>query len=287
MTYALYINGIYENVLKEILAIQGSKPDSVCYLQPYKAARILRLSKQPPTPETPVILYASTTSALSEVRYQAEIIGWENKSELSAERLFNLNAHISKYQPGETEIYLENESGEPCINLISIRRLRHLRTPLHISNLVKLSDGVPLKERTRAGGWSYIKPIPSWVGFLDQSVIEDELYFEFQESVRESMASPATDRLERLKAAPKLPTVLQVTSKGYRRNPDVVAEVLARATGVCEECSNPAPFLRAKDSSPYLEVHHIQMLADGGEDTVENAVAVCPNCHKKLHYGLV
>ncbi|MGE8574311.1 MAG: HNH endonuclease signature motif containing protein [Burkholderia contaminans] len=26
-------------------------------------------------------------------------------------------------------------------------------------------------------------------------------------------------------------------------------------------------------------------LADGGEDTTENAVAVCPNCHRRAHCG--
>ena len=287
MTYALYMNGIYKDVLEEILSVQSSEPDLVCYLQPYKSSRILRLVEQPPTPGTPIVLYASITSALSEVYYRAEVIGWENKSKLRAERLSKLNAHISKYQPKETEIYPKNQSGELCTNLIAIRRLKRLRTPLHISHLIKLSDGVPLKKRTRAGGWSYVKPLPSWAGCLDQNVIEDELYSEFRESVRKSMASSKADRLERLKTAPTLPTLIQIASKGYRRNPDVVAEVLTRAAGICEECNNPAPFRRARDNSPYLEVHHIQMLADGGEDTVENAIAVCPNCHKKLHYGIV
>lgn len=37
--------------------------------------------------------------------------------------------------------------------------------------------------------------------------------------------------------------------------------------------------------SPYLEVHHVRRLADGGSDTTENAVALCPNCHMELHYG--
>jgi len=48
----------------------------------------------------------------------------------------------------------------------------------------------------------------------------------------------------------------------------------------------PAPFLRKKDQSPYLEVHHMIQLADGGEDTTENAVALCPNCHRQLHFGV-
>ncbi|WP_342542729.1 HNH endonuclease signature motif containing protein [Paenisporosarcina sp. FSL H8-0542] len=37
--------------------------------------------------------------------------------------------------------------------------------------------------------------------------------------------------------------------------------------------------------NPYLEVHHIKRLADNGEDSVENAIAVCPNCHRELHFG--
>jgi 5-methylcytosine-specific restriction protein A len=34
-----------------------------------------------------------------------------------------------------------------------------------------------------------------------------------------------------------------------------------------------------------LEVHHKIRLADGGFDTVENAIAVCPNCHRQCHHG--
>ena len=28
-----------------------------------------------------------------------------------------------------------------------------------------------------------------------------------------------------------------------------------------------------------------QILLEGGPDTVENAIALCPNCHRKQHYG--
>lgn len=37
---------------------------------------------------------------------------------------------------------------------------------------------------------------------------------------------------------------------------------------------------------PTLEVHHLRRLADGGSDTVANAVALCPNCHREIHYGI-
>ncbi|EHN67946.1 HNH endonuclease [Aliivibrio fischeri] len=57
-----------------------------------------------------------------------------------------------------------------------------------------------------------------------------------------------------------------------------------RAKGICEACHMNAPF-EAK-SGPYLEVHHLTRLADGGSDTPENVIALCPTCHRKVHYSI-
>lgn len=38
-----------------------------------------------------------------------------------------------------------------------------------------------------------------------------------------------------------------------------------------------------KINIPFLEVHHVKWLAKGGSDTVNNVVALCPNCHRKMH----
>ena len=43
-----------------------------------------------------------------------------------------------------------------------------------------------------------------------------------------------------------------------------------------------APFLD-RNREPYLEEHHIKRLADGGTDTIDNVVAICPNCHRRMH----
>lgn len=73
-----------------------------------------------------------------------------------------------------------------------------------------------------------------------------------------------------------------VSATQYQRSPWVAENARRRAKGHCELCGDPAPFKR-KDSSPYLETHHIEWLANGGADTVENTVALCPNCHRKMH----
>ena len=38
-----------------------------------------------------------------------------------------------------------------------------------------------------------------------------------------------------------------------------------------------------KNNKPYLEAHHLKWLSKGGTDTIDNVVALCPNCHRKMH----
>lgn len=73
-------------------------------------------------------------------------------------------------------------------------------------------------------------------------------------------------------------------STSFSRDPKVVAWVLKNSGGTCESCNEPAPFTKP-DGDFYLEVHHLRRLADGGSDTITNAVAICPNCHRRLHYA--
>jgi 5-methylcytosine-specific restriction protein A len=70
----------------------------------------------------------------------------------------------------------------------------------------------------------------------------------------------------------------------YLRDPNVIAWVLVAANGVCEACDKSAPFT-SMDDEPFLEVHHVRPLGEGGPDVVENAVAACPNWHRRFHFG--
>lgn len=71
---------------------------------------------------------------------------------------------------------------------------------------------------------------------------------------------------------------VQVRSEAVRRY------ALKRAKGKCEGCKANAPF--KSKSGPFLEVHHVFRLADGGPDHPARVVALCPNCHKRAHYAL-
>lgn len=78
------------------------------------------------------------------------------------------------------------------------------------------------------------------------------------------------------------PQQASVSTTSYVRDPLVKAWVLENAKGICEGCDEPAPFV-TEWGEPFLEEHHVNPLAEGGSDTITNAVALCPNCHRRCH----
>jgi len=103
---------------------------------------------------------------------------------------------------------------------------------------------------------------------------------EFREKVRKRKRL-GFDEIPQGQAKPKK---VITTATAFVRDLAVVAFVESDAGGICESCNSEAPFQRS-DGTPYLEVHHIQPLAEEGPDTVWNAAALCPNCHRECHYG--
>jgi len=74
----------------------------------------------------------------------------------------------------------------------------------------------------------------------------------------------------------------KVQSIQYERDPFVALFTKKKANGICDLCLKQAPFMD-KNGQPYLESHHIEWLSKGGSDSIENTVALCPNCHRKMH----
>ena len=117
---------------------------------------------------------------------------------------------------------------------------------------------------------------------MDQQQLEVE---RFAQLVAEASKIDASTRRANLNSYDGVATSKIVETKVYSRSPEVVVETLERADGVCEECGENAPFNRKSDGSPYLEVHHVIPLSQSGLDLVSNTIALCPNCHRKAHFG--
>ena len=165
-----------------------------------------------------------------------------------------------------------------------------------LENLFKIDNGSRRYQIDDGSLWLRLQPrreIGCDVRYVDMSAIACELPLDslqthrsdFERKVDVSCRLSSAARAKRLQHARVLPERIDVVTSVFVRNPDVVAEVLFQAEGKCQRCSRPSPFTRESDGTPYLEVHHRVPLADGGEDTVANAIALCPNCHRELHYG--
>ena len=87
---------------------------------------------------------------------------------------------------------------------------------------------------------------------------------------------------EKAKASSQSDKIRSRVTKSYTRNKYVSEYAKLRADGKCQLCGNLAPFYD-NEGRPYLEAHHVIRLADGGEDSDDNVVALCPNCHRKMH----
>lgn len=74
------------------------------------------------------------------------------------------------------------------------------------------------------------------------------------------------------------------SSRGYTRSEQVKRYARKAAQGVCQGCDEEAPFID-KTGEPFLEVHHLYRRSDGGPDHPDNVIAICPNCHRRVHHG--
>lgn len=76
--------------------------------------------------------------------------------------------------------------------------------------------------------------------------------------------------------------VKYLKTKTYSRDSIIAKEAKDRANGICQLCEKPAPFLD-KHGEPFLQTHHIRWLSRGGSDSIDNTIALCPNCHQRMH----
>ena len=121
-------------------------------------------------------------------------------------------------------------------------------------------------------------------GFFDRVIPPDveDLDQEFEDRVRKEITKSLDTLLKQAKKKSGPATESIVRTKTYHRDATIAAYVKKRANGCCQLCGAKAPF-DDQSGEPYLECHHIDWLSKGGMDSIDNCVALCPNCHRKMH----
>jgi hypothetical protein len=161
---AIFVNGVYAGVLRDIHRVQSLVPEQILYLQPFSGQRIVELSNNRPSVELPVRLFLSLTTDLPTIRYTCEIVDWNDKRELIGHKREIIDTVIRAFQPTEEGVY-GMVRGIECVNLLSIWRMREISQPFSVAELRKLVDNQPVStNRKTAGGWVYVQfPSQEWL----------------------------------------------------------------------------------------------------------------------------
>ena len=115
------------------------------------------------------------------------------------------------------------------------------------------------------------------------SEVEIKQYFNTTEHGSSQLEPRSIDKTEPPQGI-EAPVRTKNIDSALLRDMTVKSWVQQNARGICEGCGSPAPFV-VHDGTPFLEVHHVRSLADGGSDKISNAVALCPNCHRRAHHS--
>ena len=110
----------------------------------------------------------------------------------------------------------------------------------------------------------------------------EDLKIEFASAVQKESSKSLSILKKEAEKKSSNPAASTVQTKVYHRDPTIAAYVKKRAAGRCQLCGMKAPFMD-QYGEPYLECHHIDWLSKGGTDSINNCVALCPNCHRKMH----
>jgi hypothetical protein len=81
------------------------------------------------------------------------------------------------------------------------------------------------------------------------------------------------------------PRTLPTTTLRFERNLAVIALAKVRANFHCEIANCSSDTFNGENGRPYCEVHHINWLSEGGNDTPQNVACLCPRHHREIHFG--
>jgi predicted restriction endonuclease len=119
---------------------------------------------------------------------------------------------------------------------------------------------------------------------IDRSGLEQD---EFFQRLRSSRTDSERIRLLNESYASATPRLKRYVSNRVERGITIGGKVKELNRHICQICGIVPFMMRTK--RPYAEAHHVIPLhkLQNGSLTSENVICVCPNCHRKIHYGNV
>ena len=76
---------------------------------------------------------------------------------------------------------------------------------------------------------------------------------------------------------------ITINGKTYKRHNYLMVQIKKYREFKCQFCSTQ---IQKANGEYYIEACHIKAKSEGGKDSLNNILILCPNCHKLFDYGL-
>lgn len=216
-----------------------------------------------------LLIVSDHTKSFYEDKWYGDVLYYTGMGKFGDQQLKSQNKTLAESNKNGVAIYL-------CEVLESGKYIFHGRVQL-------VQDPFQQDQKDSEGTLRKVWIFP--VKVVDSNDVIDKEILDRYESTKEQKAKGMSEEELKQKAkehSGKKSSYRSVASTTYVRDPYIAEYAKNRAKGICQLCGQKAPF-NDKDGNPYLESHHIIWLSKGGDDSIENTVALCPNCHRKMH----
>lgn len=216
-----------------------------------------------------LLIVSDHTKSFYEDKWYGDVLYYTGMGKFGDQQLTSQNKTLAESNKNGVAIYL-------CEVLESGKYIFHGRVQL-------VQDPFQQDQKDSEGTLRKVWIFP--VKVVDANDVIDKEILDRYESTKEQKAKGMSEEELKQKAkehSGKKSSYRSVASTTYVRDPYIAEYAKNQAKGICQLCGQKAPF-NDKDGNPYLESHHIIWLSKGGDDSIENTVALCPNCHRKMH----
>ncbi|EMI15113.1 restriction endonuclease [Bacillus stratosphericus LAMA 585] len=217
-----------------------------------------------------LVLVSDHTKALYEDRWDGNVLHYTGMGRVGDQTLTSQNKTVAESISNKVELHL--------FEVFEAKKYLYM-------GVVKLA-GEPYQEEQLddKGEHRQVWVFPLMLEDKQKEVFLSDQTIKMKQELREKKVRKLDEsELEnRARTARRKSSKRQTISTTYERDPYITEFAKRWAKGICQLCDQPAPYVN-KNGEPHLHTHHIKWLSLGGEDSIYNTIALCPNCHDKMH----
>jgi len=217
-----------------------------------------------------LVLVSDHTKALYEDRWDGNVLHYTGMGRVGDQTLTSQNKTVAESISNKVELHL--------FEVFEAKKYLYM-------GVVKLADEPYQEEQLDdKGQHRQVWVFPLMLEDKQKEVFLSDQTIKMKQELREKKVRKLDEsELEnRARTARRKSSKRQTISTTYERDPYITEFAKRWAKGICQLCDQPAPYVN-KNGEPHLHTHHIKWLSLGGEDSIYNTIALCPNCHDKMH----